>query len=56
MDIRMPELDGLEATRRILATDDTAKVLILTTFNHDDHVYQALVPAGSSSKMNPPSS
>ena len=42
MDIRMPELDGLEATRRILAADETAKVLILTTFNHDDHVYEAL--------------
>ena len=42
MDIRMPELDGLEATRRILATDDSARVLILTTFDLDEYVYEAL--------------
>jgi DNA-binding NarL/FixJ family response regulator len=42
MDIRMPELDGLEATRRIMATNEGAKVLILTTFNLDDYVYEAL--------------
>jgi DNA-binding NarL/FixJ family response regulator len=42
MDIRMPELDGLEATRRILAADDTARVLILTTFDLDEYVYEAL--------------
>jgi DNA-binding NarL/FixJ family response regulator len=42
MDIRMPELDGLEATRRILAADDASRVLILTTFDLDDYVYEAL--------------
>jgi DNA-binding NarL/FixJ family response regulator len=42
MDIRMPELDGLEATRRILATDPGARILILTTFDLDEYVYEAL--------------
>jgi DNA-binding NarL/FixJ family response regulator len=42
MDIRMPELDGLEATRRILADDATARILILTTFDLDEYVYEAL--------------
>src|ERR671914_508741 len=42
MDIRMPELDGLEATRRILAADPNARVLILTTFDLDEYVYEAL--------------
>ncbi|HEX6343413.1 response regulator transcription factor [Umezawaea sp.] len=49
MDIRMPELDGLEATRRIIADDDLAgvKVLVLTTFEIDDHVAGA-IRAGAS--------
>ena len=42
MDIRMPNLDGIEATRRIAATDRAPRVLILTTFDLDDYVYEAL--------------
>ncbi len=43
MDIRMPELDGLEATRRILEDGGEApKILMLTTFDHDEYVYEAL--------------
>jgi DNA-binding NarL/FixJ family response regulator len=42
MDIRMPERDGLQATRRILAADRTARILILTTFDLDEYVYEAL--------------
>jgi DNA-binding NarL/FixJ family response regulator len=56
MDIRMPELDGLQATRRILAADDAARILILTTFDLDEYVYEAL-RAGASGfvlKDDPP--
>jgi len=56
MDIRMPELDGLEATRRILAADASARILILTTFDLDEYVYEAL-RAGASGfvlKDDPP--
>jgi DNA-binding NarL/FixJ family response regulator len=42
MDIRMPELDGLQATRRILAADKAARILILTTFDLDEYVFEAL--------------
>ena len=56
MDIRMPELDGLEATRRIIAADSAARILILTTFDLDEYVYEAL-RAGASGfvlKDDPP--
>ncbi|MGW1884903.1 response regulator [Streptomyces sp. NPDC001970] len=44
MDIRMPELDGIEATRRIAADEDLAgvRVLVLTTYDTDDHILEAL--------------
>jgi DNA-binding NarL/FixJ family response regulator len=42
MDIRMPEMDGLEATRRIMSEGDATRVLILTTFDLDEYVYEAL--------------
>ena len=47
MDIRMPELDGLEATRRILAADPGARILILTTFDLDEYIYEALLAGAS---------
>ena len=53
MDIRMPELDGLEATRRILAegpvtsAGEAVRVLILTTFDLDQYVYAALTAGAS---------
>ncbi|GGQ13681.1 response regulator [Streptomyces roseolilacinus] len=42
MDIRMPEMNGIDATREVVAADGDAKVLVLTTFDLDEYVYQAL--------------
>jgi DNA-binding NarL/FixJ family response regulator len=42
MDVRMPTMDGIEATRRLTASDPPARVLILTTFDLDEYVYRAL--------------
>ncbi len=50
MDIRMPVLDGIEATRRIVGDRPAARVLILTTFGLDNYVYEAL-HAGASGFM-----
>jgi DNA-binding NarL/FixJ family response regulator len=47
MDVRMPELDGLETTRRLLDRDPSPKVIVLTTFDLDDYVYEA-IRAGAS--------
>ncbi|MGN6271454.1 MAG: response regulator [Protaetiibacter sp.] len=47
MDVQMPGLDGLEATRRIAARTDGPAVLVLTTFDRDDYLFQAL-EAGAS--------
>jgi DNA-binding NarL/FixJ family response regulator len=50
MDIRMPRLDGIEATRRIQAQPGAPRVLVLTTFDLDEYVYEAL-RAGASGFM-----
>jgi len=47
MDIRMPGMDGLEATRRIMAAGAQARVIILTTFDLDQYVYTALATGAS---------
>jgi DNA-binding NarL/FixJ family response regulator len=47
MDIRMPDLDGIEATRQIIATGGETRILVLTTFDLDEYVYAA-IRAGAS--------
>jgi DNA-binding NarL/FixJ family response regulator len=47
MDVRMPEVNGVEATRRLVAAGSRARVLILTTFDLDEYVYEA-IRAGAS--------
>ena len=47
MDIRMPVMDGLEATRQLLAAPRPPRVLMLTTFDLDEYVFDALVAGAS---------
>jgi len=47
MDIRMPNLDGLQATKQIVAAGSGSRVVILTTFDLDEYVYQALTAGAS---------
>jgi DNA-binding NarL/FixJ family response regulator len=47
MDVRMPVLDGIQATREIVASDNPARILVLTTFDLDEYVYAA-IRAGAS--------
>src|SRR5437868_11418417 len=47
MDVRMPHLDGVEATRQIVAAGSPARILVLTTYDLDDYVYAA-IRAGAS--------
>ena len=56
MDIRMPVLDGIEATRRLARSTTSARVLVLTTYGLDEYVYEALraAAAGFLLKTDPP--
>jgi DNA-binding NarL/FixJ family response regulator len=47
MDVRMPVVDGIAATRALVAADDPPRVLVLTTFGNDGHVYDALLAGAS---------
>jgi DNA-binding NarL/FixJ family response regulator len=47
MDVRMPGMDGIQATRQLTATDNSPRVLILTTFDLDEYVYDALCAGAS---------
>jgi DNA-binding NarL/FixJ family response regulator len=47
MDVRMPHMDGIEATRRIVGSHARSRVIVLTTFDEDEYVYDALAAGAS---------
>jgi DNA-binding NarL/FixJ family response regulator len=47
MDVRMPAMDGIEATRRVLADNSDCRVIVLTTFDIDEYVYSAIAAGAS---------
>ena len=47
MDLRMPRCDGIQATRKLAATTSAPKIIVLTTFDTDDNVYDALAAGAS---------
>jgi DNA-binding NarL/FixJ family response regulator len=47
VDIRMPNVDGIEATRRLAALPSPPRVLVLTTFDHNEYVYEAMKSGAS---------
>jgi DNA-binding NarL/FixJ family response regulator len=42
MDVRMPRVDGIQATERIMASPDAPRIVVITTFENDEYVYEAL--------------
>ena len=56
MDIRMPKLDGLEASRQLVASDASVRIIVLTTFDDERYVYEALRigVSGFLLKVSPP--
>ena len=52
MDVRMPNLDGISATREVLATSPAVKVAVLTTFEQDDYIFGALSAGASGFLLN----